>query len=120
MGMLICVFLQIFCCLLVCVVLVIVGFALLRVCCAKLFNFNPFLHSLTGNHDFTTLNELFHAVRLVCEHTEVERNKAILYLQKQLKRVLKKLNPLKNSRGVVKEEMGDENWNNNEKLVFEC
>lgn len=74
---------------------------------------HPRVEHLQDNHSFLQLTELFQALTILEESTERERQDALKLLDKNLKRVQAKLDPLKDSRQDAMNAMGKQRWSNN-------
>ncbi len=68
---------------------------------------------LQDEHSFPLLTELLESLLLVQEDTEQKRQAALREIEKQLQKVRNQLDPLKDSRQVALEKMGQEAWDHN-------
>lgn len=73
----------------------------------------PVPEDLQDGHSHTLLVELLDSLRIVEESTERERQAALRLLDKNLKKVQEKLNPLQEGRRAAMTAMGEDRWNNN-------
>eukprot|EP01038_Epipyxis_sp_PR26KG_P007225 gene7225-9856_t len=68
---------------------------------------------LQDGHMFNVLDELLEGLQLVRDHTEEERSQVITRLNGKLRNIIHKLNPLRQSRDVVRARVGENRWTHN-------
>lgn len=74
---------------------------------------HPPVERLQDGHSHLQLSELFQSLTILEESTERERQEALRHLEKNLKHVQAKLDPLKDSRQDAMNAMGKKRWDNN-------